>query len=240
MNKEILTDFRSPSKMKELTGIKDMIFENFRKISVVQDNVTPLELNITKGKDSGAINLGEVIMKTMDYIYQVEDLVERSRVQEFAGLIFFDGQLTPTAYAIPFAGKQGTTLFDDRFLILCASATMSDYVVMFHNHPEFNVGFSEGDINASSRMAGVMKLIDVNLLDLLVVSYQGTEGQPFLINSLRNNTNTEDKTKIMDLMNQLETAKVALEGAQLLYQLRNAGFKIRKGYESGGQTEMSL
>ena len=60
MNKEILTDFRSPSKMKELTGIKDMIFENFRKISVVQDNVTPLELNITKGKDSGAINLGEL------------------------------------------------------------------------------------------------------------------------------------------------------------------------------------
>lgn len=240
MNKEILTDFRSPSKIKELTGIKNMIFENFRKISVVQDNVTPLELNITRGRDSEAINLGEVIMKTMDYIYQVEDLVERSRVQEFAGIIFFDAQLTPIAYTIPFAGKQGTTMFDDRFLVLCASATMADYAVMFHNHPEFNVGFSEGDIQASSRMAGIMKLIDLELLDLLVVSYQGTEGQPFLINSLRNNTNTEAKTKIMDLLKTLESAKTQLEGAQLLYQLRNAGLKMTKGYESGGQTEMSL
>ena len=44
----------------------------------------------------------------------------------------------------------------------------------------------------------------------------------------------------MDLLKTLESAKTQLEGAQLLYQLRNAGFKMTKGYESGGQTEMSL
>jgi len=51
----------------------------------------------------------------------------------------------------------------------------ASYVVIAHNHPSGDLGYSEDDINTTKELAKALALVDMQLLDHIIIGHRGTQ-----------------------------------------------------------------
>jgi DNA repair protein RadC len=72
------------------------------------------------------------------------------------------------------SGGTNSTVVDVKIIFCLALQTNASSIILCHNHPSKNIRPSENDVTLTKRIKEAGKLLDINVLDHLIISSDGT------------------------------------------------------------------
>ena len=69
-------------------------------------------------------------------------------------------------------GGLSGSIIDTRIILQYAIKANASAVILAHNHPSGNLGASDADISITKRVKDALELVDIELLDHLILTYE--------------------------------------------------------------------
>ncbi|MCB0853191.1 MAG: DNA repair protein RadC [Bacteroidetes bacterium] len=166
--KELLMTFRSlrnlaAANMRELMEVRGMTKNAALRI------VGCFELARRKNeedKDSVQINSSRKVAEYIKSKYS-------DHLQEIFTVIFLNRNNEIIAEEQLFTGGVSATIIDPRIVFRKAVQYLASSIILAHNHPSGNLQPSSADKDITAKLRDAGKLLDINVLDHLIISYRG-------------------------------------------------------------------
>lgn len=112
-----------------------------------------------------------IIKHPVDLVAHLNSI--RSRKQEHFGVAFLDSGLELISKKILFVGGISRTIVDKKVIYWEACKKKANGVILFHNHPSYNLTPTKEDIDLTNDLAKGFDLLGISLLDHIIVSKYG-------------------------------------------------------------------
>jgi DNA repair protein RadC len=98
---------------------------------------------------------------------------EKINLQEQFAALFFNQSKKIIGWKVLSTGNMTKCIVDLKLLVSLALHCMSTHVMIVHNHPSGNLKVSQPDESITATVKDVLKLIDVQLIDHLIIGENG-------------------------------------------------------------------
>lgn len=142
-------------------------------IFYIDENIPQIEIRYS-GKLSASQRFKAVDHKTIiEKIYELWDKDTIEAFEEFK-LVCLDGRNMVKGIYSHSRGGIGGTVVDVRLLLAVALKSLSQSVLVVHNHPNYTLMPSKADIDLTERLKTAFELLDIKLLDHFILAPDGT------------------------------------------------------------------
>ncbi|MEZ4848224.1 MAG: DNA repair protein RadC [Bacteroidia bacterium] len=117
-------------------------------------------------KDSVQINSSKKVAEYIKSKYS-------DHLQEIFTVIFLNRNNEIIAEEQLFTGGVSATIIDPRIVFRKAVQYLASSIILAHNHPSGNLQPSNADKDITAKLRDAGKLLDINVLDHLIISYRG-------------------------------------------------------------------